>query len=95
MYAGNMVEKAPVESIVHNSKHPYTSALMEATADPDANNALVYRELPAGEPPSLVSPPAGCRFHPRCPKMIDGECNVNKPPEFSADAAVVSCWLYK
>ncbi len=97
MYAGNVVEKAPVGSLVHNPKHPYTLALMDATSDPDANNALVYRELPAGEPPSLVNPPAGCRFHPRCPKMMDGVCNVEgqDPPEFSVDDHLVSCWLYK
>lgn len=95
MYAGNIVEKAPVNDIVHTPRHPYTFALMEATSDPDPNNALVYRELPPGEPPSLVNPPKGCRFHPRCSKMIDGECNANEPPEFKADSALVSCWLYK
>jgi peptide/nickel transport system ATP-binding protein len=95
MYAGKIVEKAPVNDIVHTPRHPYTFALMEATADPDANNALVYRELPPGEPPSLVKPPEGCRFHPRCSKMIDGECNVNVPPEFQVGRAQVSCWLYK
>jgi peptide/nickel transport system ATP-binding protein len=95
MYAGKIVEKAPVNDIVHTPRHPYTFALMEATADPDANNALVYRELPPGEPPSLVKPPEGCRFHPRCSKMIDGECNVNVPPEFQVGSAQVSCWLYK
>ncbi|GAB4540491.1 MAG: ABC transporter ATP-binding protein [Anaerolineales bacterium] len=95
MYAGNMVEKAPVDSIVHDPKHPYTSALMDATADPDANNALVYRELPSGEPPSLVNPPKGCRFHPRCPKVIAGLCDVDKPEDYQVDASLVSCWLYK
>jgi peptide/nickel transport system ATP-binding protein len=95
MYAGNVVEKAPVGSLVHNPKHPYTAALMDATSDPDANNATIYRELPPGEPPSLVKPPAGCRFHPRCPKMMDGVCNVDEPPEFTSDDHLVACWLYK
>jgi peptide/nickel transport system ATP-binding protein len=95
MYAGNVVEKAPVGSLVHSPKHPYTTALMDATSDPDANNALIYRELPPGEPPSLVNPPKGCRFHPRCPKMMDGICNVDEPREFAAEDHLVLCWLYK
>lgn len=95
MYAGNVVEKAPVNSIVHNPKHPYTAALMDATSDPDANNALTYRELPPGEPPSLVNPPPGCRFHPRCPKKIDNLCEVEEPYDLQADEHLVACWLYK
>ena len=95
MYAGNVVEKAPVNSIVHNPKHPYTVALMDATSDPDANNALTYRELPPGEPPSLVKPPPGCRFHPRCPKRIENLCEVEEPYDLQADDHLVACWLYK
>lgn len=95
MYAGNVVEKAPVNSIVHNPKHPYTAALMDATSDPDANNALTFRELPPGEPPSLVNPPPGCRFHPRCPKRIENLCEVEEPYDLQADDHLVSCWLYK
>lgn len=95
MYAGNVVEKAPVNSIVHNPKHPYTEALMDATSDPDANNALTYRELPPGEPPSLVNPPSGCRFHPRCPKRIDKLCDVDEPYDIPTDDHLVACWLYK
>lgn len=95
MYAGNVVEKAPVNSIVHNPKHPYTAALMDATSDPDANNALTFRELPPGEPPSLVNPPPGCRFHPRCPKRIENLCEVEEPYDLQADDHLVACWLYK
>jgi len=95
MYAGNVVEKAPVNSLVHAPKHPYTEALMDATSDPDANNALTYRELPPGEPPSLVNPPNGCRFHPRCPKRIEGLCEVEEPYDLPADDHLVACWLYK
>jgi len=96
MYAGNVVEKAGVNELVHTPKHPYTAALMDATSDPDANNALKFRELPPGEPPSLVKPPPGCRFHPRCPKRIDNLCDVDEPPEFQpVDGHLVSCWLYK
>jgi peptide/nickel transport system ATP-binding protein len=95
MYAGNVVEKAPVNSLVHNPKHPYTAALMDATSDPDADNALTLRELPPGEPPSLVNPPPGCRFHPRCPKRIENVCDVDEPYDLVAGDHLVACWLYK
>jgi peptide/nickel transport system ATP-binding protein len=96
MYAGNIVERATVDNIVHNPKHPYTAALMDATSDPDADNALKFRELPAGEPPSLVNPPSGCRFHPRCPKRIPDLCDVEEPGDFQPEANhFAACWLYK
>lgn len=96
MYAGNIVEKAGVNELVHTPKHPYTAALMDATSDPDADNALKYRELPPGEPPSLVKPPPGCRFHPRCPKRIENQCEVEEPQDFQpVPGHFVSCWLYK
>ncbi len=96
MYAGQVVEKGKVDRLVNNPLHPYTVALLEATSDPDAENAKVMKEIPTGEPPSLVRPPAGCRFHPRCPKMIAGKCDVDVPPEFNPSAGqYVSCWLYE
>jgi len=96
MYAGRLVEKAKVDDIIYNHKHPYTDALLLATSEPDAENAKIYKEIPAGEPPSLVHPPKGCRYHERCPKMIDGLCNVDNPPEFEVEPDhFVSCWLYK
>ena len=96
MYAGNVVEKSDVNLLVKNPLHPYTVALMDATSDPDANNARKFRELPPGEPPSLVKPPPGCRFHPRCPKMIPNLCEVEFPPEFQPEPGrLTACWLYK
>jgi peptide/nickel transport system ATP-binding protein len=96
MYAGKLVEKAPVRSLLDNPRHPYTHALLAATSDPDARNATVYRDVPPGEPPSLVTPPPGCRFHPRCPHRIDGLCDVEVPPEFEpAPRHLVACWLYR
>ena len=70
MYAGEVVEIAEMETLLNNPQHPYTQALLTASSDPDANNALVMRDIPPGEPPSLVNPPEGCRFNPRCPEMI-------------------------
>ncbi len=96
MYAGQIVEKGEVDRLVNNPLHPYTFALLQATSDPNANNAKVMKEIPSGEPPSLVRPPAGCRFHPRCPKAISGLCEVEIPPEFNPEPGqYVSCWLYK
>lgn len=96
MYAGKLVERSRIEPLVQDPRHPYTQALLEATSDPDARNALTYRELPPGEPPSLVNPPNGCRFHPRCSQAIKGLCEVQVPPEFEpAPEHMAACWLYK
>ncbi|MCS7010459.1 MAG: ABC transporter ATP-binding protein [Anaerolineales bacterium] len=96
MYAGQLVEKGPIGKILKNPLHPYTHALIAATSDPDARNAETYKEVPPGEPPSLVKPPAGCRFHPRCSRIIKGTCDVEEPPEFQPEPGhQVKCWLYK
>jgi len=96
MYAGKMVEKAKVDELLGNPLHPYTRALLEASPEPDAANALTFKEIPAGEPPSLVAPPPGCHFHPRCPLAIKGLCEVDEPPEFNPEPDhFVACWLYK
>lgn len=96
MYAGKVIEKANVEELVMNAQHPYTHALLAATSDPDAKNVDEFQDVPPGEPPSLVKPPAGCRFHPRCSKMIQGVCDVKEPPEFEqVKDHFVHCWLYE
>ncbi len=96
MYAGKLVEKSPVDDLLDHSKHPYTNALLEASPEPDAANAATYKKIPEGEPPSLVAPPPGCRYHPRCPHKIDGLCDVEIPPDFETSKDHhTSCWLYK
>jgi len=96
MYAGRIAEKASVDNLLNNPLHPYTHALLQGTSDPDHKNALSFKEVPPGEPPSLIVPPPGCRFHPRCAKAIAGLCEVEEPPEFQPEADhFVSCWLYK
>lgn len=95
MYAGEIVEFAKMDDLLDDSKHPYTHALLEASSDPNADNALVQREIPKGEPPSLVSPPTGCRFHPRCPQFMPGICDVKAPPNIEVSPKhLVACWLY-
>ncbi len=96
MYAGNVIERARVDDLLREARHPYTHALLAATSDPDAKNASVFREVPPGEPPSLVKPPGGCRFHPRCAHVIRGQCDVEFPPDFKiASDHLAACWLYK
>jgi peptide/nickel transport system ATP-binding protein len=96
MYAGNLVEKAKVRQILDTPLHPYTMALLTGTSEPDAKNAETYKEIPPGEPPSLVKPPTGCRFHPRCSKAIKGLCEISEPPDFEPEPGhSVACWLYE
>ncbi len=95
MYAGKLIEKASTHEILHNPKHPYTLALLNAISDPLAENATKLRDIPPGEPPSLVSPPPGCRFHPRCEKAIKGLCEVKEPRHVQVgERHTVACWLY-
>jgi len=96
MYAGELVEKAKVDRLLYNPCHPYTLALLNGTSVPDANNAKTFKEIPPGEPPSLVKPPAGCRFHPRCSRMIPDTCDVKVPPDFEPEPGhLVKCWLFQ
>jgi peptide/nickel transport system ATP-binding protein len=96
MYAAKMIEKTDVKEVVQNPLHPYTRALLNAIPDPEAENAGRFRDIPPGEPPSLITPPAGCRFHPRCPSIIRALCDVDEPPEFEPTPGhFVECWLYK
>ncbi len=96
MYGGRLIEKAGVDELIRDPKHPYSEALLAAIPDADAANARTMREVPSGEPPSLVQPPSGCRFHPRCPKFIEGLCEVEEPPEFEPEIEHhTECWLYR
>ncbi len=94
MYAGHLVEKAPTKELIREPQHPYTQALLAAIPDPDPENRKRYREVPPGEPPSLINPPPGCRFHPRCPYVMD-VCRSEEPPVVEVKPGhYVKCWLY-
>ncbi|MDN3516861.1 ABC transporter ATP-binding protein [Aquisalimonas lutea] len=96
MYAGRIVEQAQVDELLEHPQHPYTQALLAAIADVDAANARRVRDVPAGEPPSLLHPPPGCRFHPRCPHAMAGTCDVRDPGMFEPRRDHLSaCWLHE
>jgi oligopeptide/dipeptide ABC transporter ATP-binding protein len=80
MYLGKVMEVSPAEELYDKPIHPYTSALMAAIpiADPQRNRAR-ERVVVAGEPPSPIDPPPGCRFHTRCPRATD-VCRTVEPP---------------
>ncbi len=69
MYLGRIVEFGPVKRIYESPKHPYTRALLNAIPVPDPKRRAP-KILPRGEVPDAVYPPAGCRFHPRCPAVL-------------------------
>jgi peptide/nickel transport system ATP-binding protein len=92
MYAGQVVESGPAQAVTDQPAHPYTQLLLSAAPDPDRSGqpALAGR----GSPPSLVTPPAGCRFHPRCPHAM-AVCASQTPPGFEVAAGHISaCWLH-
>ena len=93
MYAGKLVERAPVRTIFNHPAHPYTEALLHAVPSlSDRSERLWSIE---GQPPDLTNPPAGCPFNPRCPKAED-RCRREVPPEFQVgENHYTRCWLWE
>jgi peptide/nickel transport system ATP-binding protein len=73
MYAGQDMEQGPAEILFRKPAHPYTHELLESLPNPEGD----IRDIP-GEVPSLIHPPGGCRFHPRCPRAT-GNCSEQRP----------------
>jgi oligopeptide/dipeptide ABC transporter ATP-binding protein len=92
MYAGRVVESGEVRRVFKSPAHPYTVGLLRAVPTMETERGSL-EEIP-GSIPNLLSPPTGCRFHPRCPHAMD-VCRVDPPPPMRAvDGTFVACHLY-
>jgi peptide/nickel transport system ATP-binding protein len=90
MYAGKVVETAPTEAFVTAPQHPYSIGLLRATPDIGRGRGRLV-SIP-GAPPSLIDPPAGCHFHPRCPFATD-RCRTAEPALVpTGPGCAVACW---
>ncbi|MET8150701.1 ABC transporter ATP-binding protein [Actinoplanes sp. NPDC049668] len=98
MYAGRMVEGGDSETVTQSPAHPYTQLLIDSAPDPDRIENLLgdLADRGNGEPPSLIKPPSGCRFHPRCP-MAMPRCSRDLPTRLEIGDQPghwAACWLY-
>jgi peptide/nickel transport system ATP-binding protein len=91
MYAGRVVESGPSLEVTARPAHPYTQLLLDAAPDPERQGPRAIEAR--GSAPSLVSPPSGCRFHPRCPFAMP-ICGEQQPPDIPiGEAHMAACWL--
>jgi oligopeptide/dipeptide ABC transporter ATP-binding protein len=95
MYLGRIVEDGPATEVYERPKHPYTEALLSAIPVPNPVRQRERRRIILeGDIPSPANPPAGCRFHTRCPYAMD-ICRVEDPAPFrTSDATTVFCHLH-
>ena len=91
MYAGKLAEKAPAAEIVEAPRHPYTRMLVSSLPEIGVRYAEERLEGIAGRPPSLLDPPAGCRFRDRCP-LASAKCAEEPPFVEVAAGHTVACW---
>jgi peptide/nickel transport system ATP-binding protein/oligopeptide transport system ATP-binding protein len=92
MYAGKNVEQAPVSELFDHPAHPYTRELFASL--PAMNTGRDRLSTIKGIVPAATSFPPGCRFHPRCPDVMD-RCRIEEPPAFETGANhCAACWLH-
>lgn len=92
MYLGKVVEQGPTEELWNAPRHPYTQALIKAIPLPDGNRTPLVAL--AGEVPDPARPPAGCRFHPRCPHAME-ICGTREPVlQSTVPGRDEACWLH-
>jgi peptide/nickel transport system ATP-binding protein len=92
MYAGQAVEFGPTRQVFDSPAHPYSKGLLDAF--PSIRGPRVSLTGIPGSPPDLAHPPAGCRFNPRCPQVMD-KCRVVEPPLFDVDGVLARCLLHE
>lgn len=93
MYLGKIVEYGNSEKVFKNPLHPYTKALFNSIPSLDING-VDELDTVEGNVPSAINPPSGCRFHTRCPNVME-KCKVNHPEDIEYDEGqMVSCFLY-
>ena len=94
MYLGKIVEQAVADDLYAAPLHPYTRALLSAVPTPDPTKKRL-RIVLEGDVPSPLAPPAGCAFHPRCPRMVPGTCDKEIPKLeelHQGSGHKVACW---
>jgi peptide/nickel transport system ATP-binding protein len=92
MYAGNIVEVAPVKDLYQHPLHPYSQGLLSSI--PRMDQPDKHLESIPGSVPNLIYPPTGCRFHPRCPHAMP-VCKESRPPmTVEGEGHLVACYLY-
>ena len=93
MYAGKLVELADVFPLFDDPLHPYTQGLLNSV--PNISLTEDHLRIMGGSPPDLINPPPGCRFHPRCPRVM-ARCRVEGPPAREVQPGRwAACWLYE
>jgi peptide/nickel transport system ATP-binding protein len=93
MYAGRIVEVAEINNCFENPKHPYSEGLLNAVPNIKLEDDELYKM--GGSPPDLINPPKGCRFHPRCPKVMDVCRELSPSLNHIEPNWQVHCWLYQ
>jgi peptide/nickel transport system ATP-binding protein len=88
MYAGQVVETGPTETVLAEPRHPYTQLLLSAVADPRDKDESVSADT--GEPPRVINPSDGCRFRWRCPYAIE-KCAQVTPRPLPISSTLVAC----
>jgi oligopeptide/dipeptide ABC transporter ATP-binding protein len=90
MYAGKIVEEAPIEPLFYNTHHPYAEALLQSIPKPDQEQSQALYSIP-GIPPDLSHAPSGCHFHPRC-RYATRECSAREPMLDGEDSHLYACF---